>query len=171
MIVCILFLSLIKLNDEHYAVKLMDYVSPFASRRAKWWFVYLLLSLIKVNSRHFAVKNSAWCTMYMLICLHRVTLLGGQEGKKSPPLLLKIDGLLFHPSLREGLNANSRTFFVTRQGKRRRLSLRKNVTFFFTKPTCPPRKPAFGRLSRRAALEKCFKCNLVFPKLLRLKKG
>ena len=43
---------------------------------------------------------------------------------------VKIDGLLFHPSLCKGLNANLRTFFVTCQGKRRRVSLRKNVTFF-----------------------------------------
>ena len=51
---------------------------------------------------------------------------------------------MFHPLLRKGLNANLRTFLVTRQGKRRRLSLRKNVTFF----------SQIGRLSRRAALEK-----------------
>ena len=75
---------------------------------------------------------------------------------------------MFHLLLHRGLNDSThtflvtyqgkqddslRTFFVTRQGKRQRLLLRKNITFFFTKPTCPPRKPAFGRLSRRAALE------------------
>ena len=76
----------------------------------------LFLSLIKVNSEHFAVK---------------------------------FDGLL----LRGGQDDSSRTLFVTSQGKRQKLLLRKNVTFFFTKPTCPPRKPAFGRLSRQAALE------------------
>ena len=99
----------------------------------------------------------------------------------SDDLVMKILIFMFYPPLCRGLPDSLRTFYVTLQAKRRILSLRKNVTWFFTKPTCPPRKPAFGRLSRLAALEKsqkthffCFLNNFwpytlpKFPKIQRV---
>ena len=158
MLIRVLFLSLIKVNGEHFAVKIDGLLfhpslreglnanshTFLVTRQGKWrtlccenwWIMFhpLLRKGLNANSRTFLVTpHGKWRTL----CCENWW-------------------IMFHPLLRKGLNANLRTFLVTRQGKRRRLSLRKNVTFFFTKPTCPPQKPAFGRLFRRAALEKIY---------------